>query len=104
MTTVGSMDAPGGLVFSLAWVVALLVALGLIALRRSLLPALAVGAALTVAVLIETARIGDTVTRTDVVAVFGACMLAAFCAVVPVAYIRWVRRVFDRAERNVANC
>jgi hypothetical protein len=97
------MDAPGGLVFSFAWAAALLVSLGLSALRRSLLPALAVGAVLAVAVLIETARIGDTITRTDVVAVFTACALGAFCAVAPVAYIRWVRRVFDQAERNLTS-
>jgi len=97
------MDAPSGVVFSFAWFVALPVALGLWALRRSLLPALGVAAVLAVAVLIETARIGDTITRTDIVAVFSACLLGAVCAVAPVAYIRWVRRVFAQADADAAS-
>ena len=94
------MDAPGALVFSVAWLVALLFALGLCVLRRSLLPALAVGGVLAGVVLIELVRIGDPITRTDVVAVFTLCMLGAFCAVAPIAYIRWTALIVLGAIRE----
>ena len=95
------MDGPGGYVLVFAWVVALPVALGLLALRRSVLPVLAIGPVLAVVVVIEEVRIGDTMTRADVVAVFTACTFGAFCAVAPVAYISWVRRVFRDRERDL---
>ena len=95
------MDAPGGYVLALAWLVALAVAIGLWALRRSVLPALVVGPVLAVAVITEEVRIGDTITRADVVALSTACSLGALCSVAPIAYNRWLRRVFRDAEREL---
>ena len=88
---------------TVAWLGALPVVLGLLALRRSVLPALAVGPVLAVAVIIEEVRIGDTITLADVVAFSTACTLGAFCVTAPVAYISWVRRVFRDAERELVS-
>lgn len=95
------MDAPGGYVLALAWLVALGLAIGLCALRRAVFPALGIGPAVTVMVIIGEVRIGDTITRADLVALSTLCMLGAVCAVAPVAYVRWVRRQFRDAERGL---
>ena len=95
------MDAPGGYVLTFAWLLALPFALGLLASRRSVLPALAIGPVLAAAVIIEEMRIGDTMTRADVVAISTASTLGAVCVTALVAHIRWVRRVFRDAEREL---
>ena len=95
------MDAPGAYVLTFAWLVALPVVLGLLASRRSVLPALAIGPLLAVTVIIEEVRLGDTLRRADVVALSTACTLGAICVSASVAYISWVRRVFRDAEREL---
>jgi hypothetical protein len=95
------MDVSGGHVLAFAWLVALPIAVGLWSVRRSVLPGLAVAPVLAVGVMVESARIGDTITRADVVALLTASVVGASCAVAPIAYVRWVRRVFNEAEHQL---
>jgi hypothetical protein len=101
VNTVEGVDVSGGHVLAFAWLVALPIAVGLWNVRRSVLPALAVAPVLAVGVMVESARIGDTITRADVAALFTASIVGASCAVAPIAYVRWVRRVFDAAEHQL---
>jgi hypothetical protein len=95
------VDAPGAYVFGLAWVVALVVTVALRARGRALLPALLLGPILGVSLIGLVAQGEDTITRQDAAALMGFCVVAVSVAVVPIAYLRWLRRLFRDAERRI---
>ena len=95
------VELTGAHVLTSAWLLALAVTLGLAARRRSLLPVLAVGPIVGVAWIVLAAHEGNTVTREDQVVLIAACILGSCLAVIPIAYVRWVRRVFRDASQHV---